>query len=74
MQERFADFRAAYEAELDGNPAVQTLRDLAAEHGKVTLLFGPGTRRPTMPGCCRSSSSGAATAGNEPGIAVTVVP
>lgn len=40
MQERFADFRTAYEAELDGNPAVQTLRDLAAEHGKVTLLFG----------------------------------
>lgn len=40
MQERFADFRAAYEAELDGNPAVQTLRELAAERGKVTLLFG----------------------------------
>jgi len=40
MQERFADFRSAYEAELDGNPAVQTLRDLAAEHGKVTLLYG----------------------------------
>jgi uncharacterized protein YeaO (DUF488 family) len=40
MQERFADFRAAYEAELEANPAVQTLLDLAAEHGKVTLLFG----------------------------------
>jgi uncharacterized protein YeaO (DUF488 family) len=40
MQERFADFRAAYEAELDINPAVQTLYGLAAEHGKVTLLFG----------------------------------
>ncbi len=40
MQERFADFRAAYEDELASNPAVQTLRDLAAEHGKVTLLFG----------------------------------
>ena len=40
MQERFADFRAAYEAELEQNPAVQTLRGLAAEHGKVTLLFG----------------------------------
>ena len=40
MQERFADFRAAYEAELETNPAVQTLLDLAAEHGKVTLLFG----------------------------------
>jgi uncharacterized protein YeaO (DUF488 family) len=40
MQERFADFRAAYEAELAGNPAVRTLRSLAVEHGKVTLLFG----------------------------------
>ena len=40
MQERFADFRAAYEAELDTNPAVQTLYGLAAEHGKVTLLYG----------------------------------
>ncbi|MCU1530784.1 MAG: hypothetical protein JWO49_355 [Arthrobacter sp.] len=40
MQERFPDFRAAYEAELEGNPAVGTLLDLAAEHGKVTLLFG----------------------------------
>ena len=40
MQERFGDFRAAYEAELETNPAVQTLYGLAAEHGKVTLLFG----------------------------------
>jgi uncharacterized protein YeaO (DUF488 family) len=40
MQERFADFRAAYEAELEGNPAVQTLQKLADERGKVTLLFG----------------------------------
>lgn len=40
MQERFADFRAAYEAELETNPAVQTLYALAAERGKVTLLFG----------------------------------
>ena len=40
MQERFANFRAAYEAELDTNPAVQTLYGLAAEHGKVTLLYG----------------------------------
>ncbi|MET4095164.1 DUF488 family protein [Arthrobacter sp. UYCu712] len=40
MQERFAGFRAAYEAELETNPAVQTLRDLASEHGPVTLLFG----------------------------------
>ncbi|MGO4490943.1 DUF488 domain-containing protein [Arthrobacter sp. 2YAF22_2] len=40
MQERFADFRAAYEAELETNPAVGTLRELAAGHPKVTLLFG----------------------------------
>ena len=40
MQERFADFRAAYEAELESNPGVGTLRELAAENGKVTLLFG----------------------------------
>jgi len=40
MQERFADFRAAYEAELETNPAVGTLRELAAQHARVTLLFG----------------------------------
>lgn len=40
MQERFADFRDAYEAELESNPAVGTLRELAAAHGKVSLLFG----------------------------------
>ncbi len=40
MQERFADFRAAYEAELETNPAVGTLRELAGQHAKVTLLFG----------------------------------
>jgi uncharacterized protein YeaO (DUF488 family) len=40
LQERFADFRAAYEAELESNPAVATLLDLAEQHGKVSLLFG----------------------------------
>ncbi len=40
QEERFAEFRAAYEAELESNPAVQTLLDLAARHGTVTLLFG----------------------------------
>ena len=40
MQERFGAFRAAYEAELETNPAVRTLHALAAEHGKVTLLYG----------------------------------
>lgn len=39
MQERFADFRARYEDELAGNPAVDQLVDLAAQHGKVTLLY-----------------------------------
>lgn len=40
MQERFADFRGRYEAELEQNPAVDRLLDLAARHGKVTLLYG----------------------------------
>lgn len=44
MQERFADFRAAYEAELETNPAVGTLRELAGQHTKVTLLFGARDR------------------------------
>jgi uncharacterized protein YeaO (DUF488 family) len=40
MRERFADFRVAYEAELEGNAAVATLLDLAAENRRVTLLYG----------------------------------
>ncbi|MFJ5696500.1 DUF488 domain-containing protein [Arthrobacter sp. NPDC093139] len=40
MQERFADFREQYEAELEQNPAVGQLLDLAAREGKVTLLYG----------------------------------
>ncbi|WP_104140565.1 DUF488 domain-containing protein [Arthrobacter sp. ZGTC131] len=39
MQERFADFRAQYEDELEGNPAVEQLLDLAARHKTVTLLY-----------------------------------
>ncbi|MGO4249625.1 DUF488 domain-containing protein [Paenarthrobacter sp. RAF54_2] len=39
MQERFADFRQQYEAELDGNPAVPTLLELAASNPRVTLLY-----------------------------------
>jgi uncharacterized protein YeaO (DUF488 family) len=39
MQERFEDFRAQYEDELAANPAVDQLRDLAAKHRKVTLLY-----------------------------------
>lgn len=40
MQERFADFREHYEAELEQNPAVGQLLELAARDGKVTLLYG----------------------------------
>jgi uncharacterized protein YeaO (DUF488 family) len=40
MQERFADFRVQYEAELAQNPAVGQLLELAAKHPKVTLLYG----------------------------------
>ncbi|NYD76381.1 DUF488 domain-containing protein [Arthrobacter cupressi] len=39
MQERFADFRKAYLAELEQNPAVDTLLDLAGKHSRVTLLY-----------------------------------
>ena len=40
MQERLADFREQYEAELESNPAVATLRELAVKHRRVTLLYG----------------------------------
>ena len=39
LQERFADFRAQYEDELENNPAVAQLLDLAARHKRVTLLY-----------------------------------
>lgn len=39
MQERFADFRRAYLAELEQNPAVDTLLELAATHSRITLLY-----------------------------------
>lgn len=39
MQERFADFRAQYEDELEDNPAVEQLLDLAERHKTVTLLY-----------------------------------
>lgn len=39
MQERFADFRAQYEDELEDNPAVDQLLDLAERHKTVTLLY-----------------------------------
>jgi DNA-3-methyladenine glycosylase len=42
MQERFAEFRQQYEAELDGNAAVQTFLELAASSPRVTLLYAAG--------------------------------
>lgn len=40
MQERFEDFRRAYLAELEQNPAVEQLLELAAAEKRVTLLYG----------------------------------
>lgn len=40
MRERFEDFRQRYEAELDGNAAVETLLELARGNKRVTLLYG----------------------------------
>ena len=40
MKERFEDCRLKYRQELENNPAVATLLDLAATHGRVTLLYG----------------------------------
>jgi uncharacterized protein YeaO (DUF488 family) len=40
MKERFEDFRQHYLQELDNNPAVDMLHELAAAHNRVTLLYG----------------------------------
>ncbi|WP_284751937.1 DUF488 family protein [Arthrobacter sp. efr-133-R2A-120] len=40
MQERFEDFRRAYLAELEQNPAVEQVLELAAAEKRVTLLYG----------------------------------
>ncbi|MEZ2390081.1 DUF488 domain-containing protein [bacterium RCC_150] len=40
MAERFEDFREHYTAELEHNPAVDQLLDLANEQKRVTLLYG----------------------------------
>ncbi|MCX2748649.1 DUF488 family protein [Arthrobacter sp. MI7-26] len=40
MQERFADFKKQYEAELEQNPAVGQLLELAAGKKRLTLLYG----------------------------------
>ena len=37
--ERFADFSARYRLELDSNPAVETLLEVAAGRARVTLLY-----------------------------------
>ena len=36
---RDAEFTARYRAELDGNPAMETLREVAREHPVITLLY-----------------------------------
>ena len=38
--ERWDDFAAGYRAELATNPALGTLGELAADHPRVTLLYG----------------------------------
>ncbi|GAA5197088.1 DUF488 domain-containing protein [Arthrobacter gyeryongensis] len=40
MKERFEDFRRSYEAELEQNPAVEQMLELAAGKNRVTLLYG----------------------------------
>ncbi|HEY8753594.1 MAG TPA: DUF488 family protein [Arthrobacter sp.] len=40
MRERFENFAQNYRHELDDNPAVDTLLELAAAHSRVTLLYG----------------------------------
>ncbi|MGN6442970.1 MAG: DUF488 domain-containing protein [Arthrobacter sp.] len=37
--ERFAEFTERYRLELDSNPAVDTLVELAAGHSRITLLY-----------------------------------
>ncbi|WP_069387569.1 DUF488 domain-containing protein [Cellulosimicrobium cellulans] len=37
---RFAEFARRYRAELDDNPAVGELREVAGKHDVVTLLYG----------------------------------
>lgn len=37
--ERFAEFAARYRAELDENPAVDQLKEVAKSHKTVTLLY-----------------------------------
>ena len=38
--ERWDEFSAAYRAELATNPAVETLAGFAAQHPRLTLLYG----------------------------------
>lgn len=40
LPERFDEFAARYDAELDENPAVASLREVIEEHAMVTLLYG----------------------------------
>ncbi|GAP61491.1 uroporphyrin-Iii C-methyltransferase, partial [Arthrobacter sp. Hiyo1] len=55
MEERFEDFRRSYQAELEQNPAVEQLLELAAAEKRVTLLYAPGTLKSITPASCWSS-------------------
>lgn len=37
---RFTEFKKRYIKELDNNPATKTLKNLANQHKKITLLYG----------------------------------
>jgi uncharacterized protein YeaO (DUF488 family) len=38
--DRFDEFARRYAAELEGNPAVERLREIIQEHSHVTLVYG----------------------------------
>jgi uncharacterized protein YeaO (DUF488 family) len=43
--DRFLEFSSRYAVELDGNPAIATLRQVARENPAVTLLYGAKNRQ-----------------------------
>lgn len=57
MQERFADFRAQYEDELEDNPAVEQLLDLAERHKTDAALRGQGPGSEPCPGAAGVSAA-----------------
>lgn len=42
--DRFAEFARRYEQELRGSPEWEQLKQIVADHGRVTLLFGAADR------------------------------